>query len=39
MAVAKRLLGWYAEVGEERMAQLELLLAEFHEHQTDEEGS
>jgi ferritin len=36
MAVAQRLLGWYAEVGEERIAQLELLLAEFQEHQTEE---
>jgi hypothetical protein len=36
MAVANRLLGWYGEVGEERMAQLELLLAEFEEHQSEE---
>jgi ferritin len=31
MAVATRLMGWYGEVGEERLAQLELLLAESQE--------
>jgi ferritin len=39
MAVANRLLGWYAEVGEERITQLELLLAEFEEHQSEAEES
>jgi ferritin len=39
MAVATRLLGWYAEVGEQRITQLELLLAEFREHQNAGEGS
>jgi ferritin len=31
MATASRLLGWYSEVGEERVTQLELLLAESQE--------
>jgi hypothetical protein len=37
MAIANRLMALFEEVGEDRIAQLELLLGEMKEHEAEEE--